>query len=196
MRSDYLAGASVVVREDGQDLREYEAETIQGAYKTTTAYIESVPGAEFTVEVVFDNTYPYRDNDLTAYISLDGVEMIGKICPKNKFSQRTITFDGAISGTADKPTIRKFAFAALTTSTYPQYRYVSPVADQILADGQPKPSMKEKFAKLGDIEVRLYRCRLGALGAFDYSACKKDSPVAGGVPEKSLKGRSVSSHAT
>ena len=116
MRSDHLAGVSVTVREGNQDLREYDTESSQGSDKATTAYIESVPGAEFTVEIVFDETYPYPKDDLAAYIELDGKNMAGSCCYKNTYHVRQIMLKDAIRGTRDKSTLHKVTFAELATS--------------------------------------------------------------------------------
>jgi hypothetical protein len=62
------------------------------------------------------------------------------------------------------------------------------------ADDHAKPSLMEKFAQIGQIKVELTRCRELAsfLPAQEVGKFKGVDDEA--IPEKALKGRSISSH--
>jgi hypothetical protein len=62
------------------------------------------------------------------------------------------------------------------------------------ADDHAKPSLVEKFTKIGQIKVELTRCRELAsfLPAQEVGKFKGVDDEA--IPEKALKGRSISSH--
>lgn len=67
----------------------------------------------------------------------------------------------------------------------------------MVADSQPDPTRKHKFAELGQVKVELHRCGRKKLkfktsgSGHDFSAITNN----GEVPEKVLKGQSISTYA-
>jgi hypothetical protein len=116
MRSDYLAGVSVVVREGGRDLQEHITEPPSGAYKTCAAYIESVPAANFTVVITFDNAFAYPREDIEVRVEIDGNYVTGRI--SRKTTHRHLCIEGVIGRHNGKNHLQRFTFVELETRRY------------------------------------------------------------------------------
>lgn len=68
-----LPGATAEVVVDGQALKEYPDEDDPGnSPKTTSVYVESVPGTEFSLRCTFGRNFPFRCNDLLYETVIDG----------------------------------------------------------------------------------------------------------------------------
>jgi len=111
MRADFLTGASVCIRADGADLREYESDTTGlDTAKTAISYIEAVPSANFTVELRLTSAFPYTKDHLSCHVHLDGKWVRGTITDLS-LRGSVFSLDGSIETTKGFSTKRKFAFA-------------------------------------------------------------------------------------
>jgi hypothetical protein len=195
MRSDHLAGVTVAVCLDKQDAREYETGTSSTKDNTTITYIENVPETNFTVEVRFDSSFGYPEDDVHIRLSLDGHAIATKMSYSSKrvdviFKGITHEFDGEM-------THRRFKFAKLITSKCQSFSelYTSSGLTYMLAEEPVDPWLKSRLAKIGDIDVRLLRCCV--TGSSDQWRCdERPSFAEEGVPEKALKGQAISTYAT
>jgi len=115
MRSEHLPGVSVTVREDGRELCEYDTES-QDEDKTASAYIQSIPGANFTVNLTLDNTYPYANHDVYTKLNLDGNTLQTQKMYRKKY--REIIYEGVARGYGNESTYHKLTFAELKTSKH------------------------------------------------------------------------------
>ncbi|OQO10959.1 hypothetical protein B0A48_05214 [Cryoendolithus antarcticus] len=87
--------------------------------------------------------------------------------------------DGAVEASPSGPVLRPFVFAELNTT-----------------DAAAKPEMFETLRELGEIKVRVQRCVTTTKQDQRTSRASLLSAAAADVPEKALKGRAVTNHAT
>jgi len=62
------------------------------------------------------------------------------------------------------------------------------------ADGAVKASHKDTFANLGEVTIKLTRCRKTGTDKTDHKT-SFNSAAEQGIPEKALKGRAIGAHA-
>jgi hypothetical protein len=70
----------------------------------------------------------------------------------------------------------------------------SAIANPIIADDSVNESTLKKLSDLGQIKVTLHRCREAGVSRSKQRDRTFEGIVDHAVPEKALKGRSVSSH--
>jgi hypothetical protein len=75
MRANGLPGATVFLSVNDSALHEHETEIETDDPNHALAYVESVPGAAFAVNIILDPTFQYRSGDLKADIYMDGTRM-------------------------------------------------------------------------------------------------------------------------
>ena len=114
MRADGLPGASVFLSVNGSALHEHGTETETDDPNYALAYVESVPGAAFAVNISLDPTFQYRSGDLKADIYMDGTRMRSKYLNLSD-SSRSFKVDKIHDG---RRTIRRFLFAEHQTSMH------------------------------------------------------------------------------
>lgn len=114
MRANGLPGANVFLSVNESALQEHGTETETDDPNYALAYVESVPGAAFAVNITLDPTFQYRSGDLKADIYMDGTRMRSKYLNLSD-SSRSVMVDKIHDG---KRTIRRFLFAEHQTSMH------------------------------------------------------------------------------
>lgn len=114
MRANGLPGANVFLSVNESALQEHGTETETDDPNYALAYVESVPGAAFAVNISLDPTFQYRSGDLKADIYMDGTRMRSKYLNLSD-SSRSVKVDKIHDG---KRTIRRFLFAEHQTSMH------------------------------------------------------------------------------
>ena len=114
MRANGLPGANVFLSVNESALQEHGTETETDDPNYALAYVESVPGAAFAVNISLDPTFQYRRGDLKADIYMDGTPMRSKYLNLSD-SSRSVKVDKIHDG---KRTIRRFLFAEHQTSMH------------------------------------------------------------------------------
>ncbi len=114
MRANGLPGANVFLSVNESALQAHGTDTETDDPNYALAYVESVPGAAFAVNISLDPTFQYRSGDLKADIYMDGTRMRSKYLNLSD-SSRSVMVDKIHDG---KRTIRRFLFAEHQTSMH------------------------------------------------------------------------------
>ncbi|KAK6429184.1 hypothetical protein LTR95_014669 [Oleoguttula sp. CCFEE 5521] len=173
MRTDILPGANVVVRVDGRKLKEYDVERSEDdAPNATVRYIEARTGAYFSIDLALGCYFPYKEDHLSFSVTVDGKHVRAIILAVDR--HRSSSIKGLVNSTAAGSTIRRLTFAELIKKQ--------------TADHAIRPTAENALGSLGEIKVKLTRCRKISTGP-DRKERTFVSPASAGVPEKALKGR-------
>lgn len=130
--------------------------------------MESVPGATFSVSVVYDPLqFTYTKDDICCALYLDGGHVETKI-RQARGLQVPMAFTGRLEETSTGTFEQVFQFAKLTTH-----------------DGSVQAGLTEKLKQLGTICMKLRRCRIQGPSAPRPSGGFK-GVESKSVPEKGL----------
>ena len=118
MRIDCLPGVSVTIRVDGRDLLEYNTDEVDEDDNTvSSAFVEALPGANFSVELILGKTFPYKRNDLSFDVHLDGAWARGLVLDlDNNKNGQPGTINGVVTEDRNGSTMKIFVFAEHKTS--------------------------------------------------------------------------------
>lgn len=110
MRADCLPHANVVVRVNGEALDEHQTENDA---LTTTTFIESIPGAQFWVELKLEAEFAYRDpNDKLRFtVHVDGENVRSKMFHTHYSPELIHINEGAVATLNGVSTLRRYTFA-------------------------------------------------------------------------------------
>ena len=126
MRADGLPGANVFLSVNDSVLHEHgtEVENCDPNHAVTAlAYVESVPGATFAVNIILDPAFQHRSGDLRADIYMDGTRMKSKIMVDVSRRPQSVKIDNIHEVKHGQDVIRRFLFAEHQTSMYRDRRH-------------------------------------------------------------------------
>jgi hypothetical protein len=116
MRADCLPHASVFVRVNNEPLPEHHAEDASADDNmTATSFIEAVPGAQFTVYLLLDAAFAYRNpkDKLSFKVLIDGERVKESIVSTHALPIAAET-DGQIEVNYGITTLKRLTFAEHT----------------------------------------------------------------------------------
>lgn len=200
MKADFLPGVSVELRTNGQALPEYvDEDNNDGDHRIVTRYVEATSNTEFSIHLHTDASFPYRFDDLNVSIRIDGQEVY---CPciyaKPHLCHIFSHFVSNINGVGHR---RAFAFGELKTSEYAfallERQHIS---DFCVADEAPAKlegiKLKDLLSSLGEVTIALKRGKILGRHEPQSNSGQIPSQTYDSVPEKALKGRSISNRVT
>lgn len=120
MRLPTLPGLEVTLSVDRVDLEEHDDPDAEGEEAHNVRYVEAVSGANFAVELKrTDGRFMYRNYDLHFAVYLDGKFAEGRVfyADARYGGHPPRTVSGRYEMQNGQNMCRKFAFAALSTST-------------------------------------------------------------------------------
>ncbi|RMZ00709.1 hypothetical protein D0862_06624 [Hortaea werneckii] len=179
-----VPGLAVGIDVAGQDLTEYDDEDAQeDSPGVITKHIEAVSGAQFRISVRFDvKKFQYADQPIVVSMAADG-EFTSRRCftTSNMASnQRYLTGSWVGTGRNGQRIKRDLIFS-----------------DLIINEGQVNSSL---FGKLNDLGTIVLQWRKGKLSLreslTEKPGSRKEPLIEGQLPEKNLKGQSVTHHTT
>ncbi|GAB7327866.1 hypothetical protein MBLNU13_g11655t1 [Cladosporium sp. NU13] len=173
MYADCLPGASVTVRVSGLPLIEHATEHSD---MSATTFVEAVAGAEFDVALKLNQHFAYSNpaNEIQFSVYVDGAFVQSFLLRHN---DNKCVIHGPEETRKGVTTIKHLTFAQHAST-----------------DHSVNDSTIKKLGDLGQIKVTLHRCREAGPCPTTQRDSKFEGIVDDAVPEKALKGRSVSSH--
>ena len=109
----FLPGLAVEIVVNGASLPEYDDNSDTPASPTmVTKYVEATSGANFTIEVLLMEEFPFPKGHLEAEISLDGRVFMCELIREDQFFNDHL-MDGRHSQVGQYPKTQKFFFAEL-----------------------------------------------------------------------------------
>jgi hypothetical protein len=198
MRILAVPGVEITVDVNSTPLNEYpDHDAAEGDPLKGVAYVEAVDGAEFSINFIFRRNKLRRleKNDVVvAEIWMDGKYVTGPICPV----MSDIQYECKILGTthlADEKRVvlEPFIFAPLQTGEQSSPRSDAHVAKDASDDSSSQHLNPENFRELGEVKVTCCYCRPAAESELDKRGRTVDLGALNTLPEKCLKGRSISS---
>ncbi|EGP88721.1 unnamed protein product [Zymoseptoria tritici ST99CH_3D1] len=189
MKANFLKGVSVKLLVDGIQLEEYNDEdSIDGEEDTCTRYVQVVPNSTFKIAVQIESNFRYRLDDLVVEVSLDGErvdDLVISSDPNRNTQYKELL--GPKAFTKGKWQRQPYTFGSLDTTD-----------ESLKPDRAAK--LKDLLSRLGEVSVKLLRvkARPGTLSNADEKKARglRTSEIGNAVPEKALKGRSISNKAT
>jgi hypothetical protein len=188
MHADCLPGATVTVRVNGTPLTEHATEN--GDLSATT-FVEAVAGAEFDVALNWDNNFAYRNaaDRIRFTVYVDGEWVQTPIVSTHAVFASESIVAGPEETRNGMTTIKRLTFAQHASSRHHNRHMLRYELTPIAADNRADDSTMKK-----QIKVTLQRCReTGPKGVTNWN-CDFKGVGDHAVPEKALKGRSISSH--
>lgn len=193
MIADCLPGARVTVRVNGQALTEHATENNEMSANT---FVEAVAGAEFEVVLNLSPPFAYRNaaDRIRCTVTVDGQWVRTPIIITHVLQDIETIVEGPQETRNGVTTFRRLSFAQHASSMCLEHLSPWPLANSRAADSRADSSIMEKLTNVGEIKVVLQRCREG--GPKPSRNFKPDFQGVGdhAVPEKALKGRSISNH--
>ena len=210
MHASWLPDARVAIRTNGRNLAEFDDpdhpaiefdifDPVNTRQTTRSAYVEARSGAEFAVHVRIYAEFPHHGMGLQVRVSVDGKQVDS--CFTTLADMRRdaeVVVEGTRDEYAGSSYLSKCVFeehqickfylccciVGVVWSTGAEFIHI---AEEEALD-------TDNYADLGTIRVELRRYRvLDMLG--DSKHLTPFSPVClGGIPEKAMKGRAISSH--
>ncbi|KAF7194544.1 hypothetical protein HII31_04050 [Pseudocercospora fuligena] len=182
MKTITKEGLTVELTSAGQSLQEYEDEdSTVGA--TASAYVEVDEGSNFVVRVTATQKIaPSLEDRLRVQVNLDGKFAIAMVYSlhKNLHGETTWILEGRDKNTSRGVVMERFQFAHLQTN-----------------DGPLGKEKVEAFKNLGEVKVTCTFVRQkGESYVVQDDSSRFESAFASNIPEKFLKGKAISSHAT
>jgi hypothetical protein len=194
MRADCLPGVSVSINVDQKALAEHHTENDVMA---ATTYIEATAGVTFTISLSLEDAYAHRryGEHLEWRVSLDGELVRASLASPLQHSH---VMEGAVETIGGASTMRKFCFSEHTSSMTLPLGIACPgtQANDRTADVKANATLVEKFKNVGEIKIELHRCQKTATGRGGDHRLEFKGVGDADIPEKALKGRSVSNHTT
>lgn len=194
MRADCLPSADVTVRVNGTALTEHQT---TNEVLTATSFVQADTGANFTIELKIEAGFAYRiPSDRIIFRALvDGAEIRRNVVATHLLPSCTSTIDGLNETKNGVSTLQRLSFAEHAFSTPPP-SHTHPMLISAAADNNADASHIKKFASVGEIKVELIRCRYLGLSTVKNTHNKSFKTIVGEnpIPEKAMKGRSVSNH--
>ncbi|KAF8860162.1 hypothetical protein BDZ45DRAFT_724711 [Acephala macrosclerotiorum] len=181
-----LPGIEVVVVAGGIALEEFEDEEDPGTTKATCSYIESVADQEFGIKYIVQRPHEFDCDMLGFQFYVDGSRLVSKALPRKWYEEHYHFHEFFVTGvtTADGKTkqgkLRPFRFSKIET-TLDDDAYTRVERDM------------DRMAKVGSIEVKLWRMKQGEKVAWKNSK-NTPEPSTVEVHEKALKGAEISWH--
>ncbi|KAI2485391.1 hypothetical protein Ptr902_04331 [Pyrenophora tritici-repentis] len=175
-------GIKVDIHVGGVPLTEYDDddEQAQTSEKTVTKYIEATSGAEFAVNC--EVTRPLPKHSLLVDVFLDGQRKRGTYMDKPGITSR-ISIEGCNYTERQRWFLQKFCFSGLDTVDSTE----STVPDKLM----------NGLKSVGNIRVEVFHVmNLRDVTERTKLPERQDAVALGKVPEKALKGRTLSHHAT
>ncbi|KAK0650602.1 hypothetical protein DIS24_g6713 [Lasiodiplodia hormozganensis] len=189
-----IPGLKVEVKVNREPLEEFRNEDEPDTSNTVTRYVEATSGANFTVQITYDEALDpkYKDWDISSALFLDGQRADKCTTRREKWrhdGQTTVTFTGVRGFENGEYCLRKMAFS--------QVNIVNRTWDLAVDDNDQIPSSTEQveaFRSLGEIEVTFRRSKVLP---ESYPSSKRMSNyqnfnIMDSIPEKKLKGRAIS----
>ncbi|KJX98147.1 hypothetical protein TI39_contig429g00043 [Zymoseptoria brevis] len=185
MKCTFIKGVSVNLRVEHADLEEYDDEdTIDGDEQTCTRYVQVTPNSTFKIRVTVESNFRYKLDDLLVTISLDGEKVVSYIAyadpQKNKVQYSYDDVKAFKNGTWQS---QKFTFGSLDTT------------DETLKPDRAA-KLKDLLSRLGEVSVSILRIKADRVSREMPRVARQASEIGTSVPEKALKGRSISNKAT
>ncbi|KXT08934.1 hypothetical protein AC579_9359 [Pseudocercospora musae] len=181
MRTIMTEDVAVELTSAGHLLQEYDDED-SAMGSTVSAYVEVVEGSNFVVRVtVRPNIAPSPKDELQVRVKLDGKYVTGMVysLQSNRGEQTTWYLEGRDRNTSRGVVMERFQFAHLQTN-----------------DGPLGKEKVEAFKHLGEVKIGLAFVRRSGEAYVVQDDSRFVSAFASNVPEKCLKGKAISSHAT
>ncbi|KAI6828908.1 hypothetical protein KC340_g8947 [Hortaea werneckii] len=179
-----VPGMTVSIKVAGQDLPEHDDEDAQNVSpEVVRKYIEAISGAQFRMSVQFSpEEFQYANQTVVVSAYCDG-QSTSKRDFKPKYTASNIPrFFGNwfATGKDGRVTERDLIFSDLT-----------------IHDGQVDKDLLGKLHDLGTITIKWYRATLKLRESYTANPGSEKGPRVGGqLPEKNLKGQSVTHHTT
>ncbi|KAK7534484.1 hypothetical protein JOL62DRAFT_554513 [Phyllosticta paracitricarpa] len=171
----------VHIRVKGQRLEEYVDEGAEKLPRTIIKYVVVEPGEDFAIAYNFDRNFLYKCFDLGVKVYLDGKRVTSAILAKNTYvGDSADVVDSTRHGEDEGHLFQGFTFAELI---------INEEDEELDADQQMSVDA------LGEIQLKFWRVEVTSeFYTFESSDCKNVDEISE-VPEKALKGRSISHHA-
>jgi hypothetical protein len=196
MRADCLPHANVTVRVAGEALTEHHTENFSADdAMTATSFVEAVPGARFTVDLNLEPGFAYRNHKdrISFLVYVDGQWVKDSIITSHVLPH-SVAINGLLETLSGVSTLKRLSFAEHTSSKSRCHSFGSRWLTVFAADGRAESSLIKKLEKVGEIKVELRRCRVVGREEYVGRASVSKGISEDAIPEKALKGRSISSH--
>jgi hypothetical protein len=195
---DSCPGIEVTICSKGESIPEYDDPNVSreenGQDNTVTKYVESRPGADFSLRYRDSPPFRHRSHQISFIPFLDGHGTPGASCTAAQFEfERRYEKDQEGHVFTDKHggIFRKFAFATLRISIdhFNSSSRLLLITRVTPGDKDSIPSTRDKSLEmLGEIVVKVFEMNEGTLIELD----QKDYSPQVEVSEKALKGRAIS----
>ncbi|KAJ4311792.1 hypothetical protein N0V94_007773 [Neodidymelliopsis sp. IMI 364377] len=176
-------GIKISIVCNGAILQEYNDDDDEPEPETVTKYIESISGAEFGIR--WDITSPWPPYTILFEYFLDQKKASGKYAKPTFFKHPSYVYveEGATSTVDGQSYLHKFAFAPLTIDDTGACK----MQDQLMKD----------IKGMGEITVKAFFVKNLQTSSFKTErVLQTNIKEVGKIPEKALKGRSLSHQAS
>lgn len=193
MHADCLPGATVTVRVNGTPLTEYATENSD---MTATTFVEAVAGAQFDIALTWTDFFAYRAaaDRIRFCVYVDGQWVGTPIVSTHIPRLYQNVVEGPQTTLNGMTTFSPLTFEQHASSKQHVHRLSEHQLISIAADSRADDKTMKELGDVGQIKVTLQRCRIGGRKPPANSKSDFKGVAAHGVPEKALKGRSISNH--
>jgi hypothetical protein len=193
MHADCLPGATVTVCVNGEPLTEHATENSD---LSATTFVEAVSGSEFEIALKLGHAFTYRDpaDRINFCVSVDGEWVRTLILTTHMNNVSRYVIEGPLETQNGVTTLKRLTFAEHASCRQGVPQVFEHQLIFTTADNRADDSTMNKLKEIGQIKVKLQRCRESGVDTAGASGSGFKGVVDHDIPEKALKGRSISSH--
>jgi hypothetical protein len=199
---DAYPGIKVQIVVNGAPLQEYDDDDDESATpNTVTKYVEAVSGAEFQIQ--HDITQPWPQHEMLLECIVDQHKVVGAVLNKGNYRGSSYRYvkEGAISYKEGHQFIQRFRFAQLSIgksliiNTSGQASLIYKQAHTDSETRQIQDNLMKDTKSKGEIQIQAFHIKNLRKVESPRDADIVGLGALGALPEKALKGRSISHQA-